>query len=75
MEKTTKGRESGGDALSPMYVGPQQRASMKAELYDRARKAGKSHNQAMGLAEKGVSDFVAQIEAARRAELKGGNNE
>lgn len=57
------------DALSPMYVGPQQRASMKAELYDRARKAGKSHNQAMGLAEKGVSDFMARIEAARRDTL------
>lgn len=63
------------DALSHMYVGPQQRATMKAELYDRARKAGKSHNQAIALAEQGVSNFMAQIEAARRAELKGGDNE
>lgn len=69
MEKTTKGRESGGDALSHMYIGPQQRAAMKADLYDRARKAGKSHNQAMGMAEHGVAEFMRQIEAQRREAL------
>lgn len=52
--------------VSHMYVGPQQRASMKARLYDVARKKGYSHNQATALAEQGVRDFVAGVEARRR---------
>jgi len=69
MEKRRNDLLASDDTLSDMYVGPQQRAAMKADLYDRARKAGKSHNQAMGMAEHGVAEFMRQIETQRREAL------
>lgn len=52
--------------LSHMYVGPQQRATLHQQAYDRYRKKGFSHNQATGLATQAVEGFVAQMEQKRR---------
>lgn len=75
MKETTKGQAASVTDLSRMYVGPQQRAAMKQQLYDVARKKGYSHNQATALAEQGVRDFVAKMDAERRAQALGGENE
>lgn len=52
--------------LSHMYVGPQQRATLHKQAYDRYRKQGYSHNQAAGLATQAVEGFVAQMDQKRR---------
>lgn len=75
MKETTKGQAASVTDLSRMYVGPQQRAAMKQQLYDVARKKGYSHNQATALAEQGVRDFVAKMDQQRRAQALGGENE
>lgn len=75
MKETTKGQAASVTDLSRMYVGPQQRATMRQQLYDVARKKGYSHNQATALAEQGVRDFVAKMDEQRRAAALGGENE
>lgn len=52
--------------LSRMYIGPQQRATLHKQAYDRYRKQGYSHNQATGLATQAVEGFVAQMDQKRR---------
>ncbi|KLQ32551.1 hypothetical protein ABR33_06050 [Enterobacter bugandensis] len=75
MKETMKGQEASVTDLSRMYVGPQQRATMKQQLYTVARRKGYSHNQATALAEQGVRDFVAKMDEQRRAAALGGENE
>lgn len=62
--------------FSRMYVGPNQRASLLENAFNRFRKQGYSHNQAKALAAQAVEGFLAdqrqkQIDAIRQAEQDG----
>lgn len=62
--------------ISRMYVGPNQRASLLDNAFNRFRKQGYSHNQATALAAQAVDGFLneqrqKQIDAIRQAEQDG----
>lgn len=69
-------KKSGVADISRMYVGPNQRASLLENAFNRFRKQGYSHNQAKALAAQAVEGFLAdqrqkQIDAIRQAEQDG----
>lgn len=74
--KDNAGQKSAVADISRMYVGPNQRASLLENAFNRFRKQGYSHNQATALAHQAVEGFLndqrqKQIDAIRQSEQDG----